>query len=214
MKAAHYVRRIESFWSQLVEAPVVVSVREFALIAEWHARGIPLELILETIEEAVRRRREKKRPPPRSLAYLRQVVEEAWSVVREGRLEPGGARVAPGAASAAHAARARWQASRDAAATGAPLRRLLDDLLARLAAGAAAAEIDDELDARLVEAVGVERCRPVQRVVDERLAPFRQRMSGKVFEATRRRAVVERLRRELDLPALVDPGTEASSAGA
>lgn len=207
MKAAHYARSIESAWFDLVEAPAVISAREYALIAEWHARGIPLQLILETLEEAVETRRRRGRPAPRSLTYFAKGVEEAWAALHEGRTEyeerapERGARSAPVD---------RWRATRDSAATPAVLRGLLTSLLERLEAGEPACEIDAELGRRITDLLDDEHCRAVALAVDRRLEPFRSRMAEKVWNETRQRAIVEGLRREHDLPRLLEASRDGN----
>ena len=39
-----YVREIETRWATLLERPVVLGERDWSVICDWHARGIPLAL--------------------------------------------------------------------------------------------------------------------------------------------------------------------------
>jgi hypothetical protein len=78
----------------------------------------------------------------------------------------------------------------------------VDDLLRRLGEGLSPREADEELDAVLVEVAPPDLRARTDREIDEELSPFRSRMTPEVFDLTRRRARVDRLRRELDLPRL------------
>ena len=62
--ARHYAREIEKHWTALLERPVVLGERDWRLISDWHAREIPLGLILEAMEhlgETLPRKRRKPR---------------------------------------------------------------------------------------------------------------------------------------------------------
>ncbi len=190
-----YARAVERCWSQLVGAPGVLSPREWRLVLEWHERGVPLQIIREAIEAAAERRTSK---PPRGLAYIAAAVDEAWNVVQDGRLVEDGMGPAPEPARA----EARWLARAEAEAPGSELGRLLRSLLDRLRRNAPRDVIDGELNSRLADTLPAERVEAASRQVEQELARFLRRMPAPAFAATSRRALVDRLRQELDLPPL------------
>jgi hypothetical protein len=166
------------------------------LICEWHARGIPLALVREAIDHAFDRR--GRRRTPRSLAYLARAVEEAWTVVQRGKLADEHAPSEPCFSAEPLAA---WR--RVARQQGdAPLGRLIESLLRRLSGGGLPGEIDERLEAELIRVAPPGLLAEVQREVDERLAGFADRLPRATLEATRHRAVVDRLRRALGLSKL------------
>ena len=85
--ARRYAREIETRWASLLERPAMLGERDWSVICDWHARGIPLPLIDEVFvqfSETLRRRRTK----PRNLSALVPWVDNAWRTVCGGRCEP------------------------------------------------------------------------------------------------------------------------------
>jgi hypothetical protein len=199
--AAAFARAVETRWSRLAGRPVVLSPRDWAHLARWHALGVPVALVLETMEEAAARRPGKE--PFRSLASLARHVEEGLQVLAGGRLARSDA--APPGPTPVRSAAAHWKDALAAATPGAELKTLLESLLARHEAGEAPARLDAELDRRLGDAAPAglrERCR---RAVDARVRPFRGRLPPEVAAEVTRRGLVEELRAELGLPRLAAP---------
>jgi len=195
----HYAREVELLWSEFVERPVVLSPGDWRWITEWHRRGIPLELIVECIEEAAeRRRRGSGARRPRGLSYLARALDEAWSVVVEGRTQPAVASAARAAAAALAAW--RWRTAQEPA--GSALRSLLERLIAELDAGLHPDRVDSALSRGLVEAVSPEIRHAAEREASDHLRSFRSRMRERQFDIAFDRAVVQRLRRRLQLPRL------------
>ena len=189
-----YAREIERRWSRLHERPVVLSPKDWALVTDWQSRGVPLWILDEAMQAALERR--AGREPPRSLAYLAPAVDEAWSVVLEGRR-----RDAPLLRPEPVDVRQRWREVAQAR-PGSALGAVLDGLLARLEAGEAADKIDDELDRALAAAVQPEWVASITALVEQELLPFAERMTPTTLAETTSAAVVLRLRRELGLPPL------------
>ena len=189
-----YARAVEGCWSQLVGPPGVLSPRDWRLVLEWHERGVPLQIIHEAIEAAA----ERTSKAPRGLSYIAAAVDEAWNVVQDGRLVEDGVSVAPEPASA----EARWLARAEVEASGSELGRLLRSLLDRLGRNAPRDVIDRELSSRLANTLPAERVEAASRQVEQELARFLRRMPAPAFAATSRRALIDRLRQELDLPPL------------
>ncbi len=196
MNADAYVRSIERAWGEFTGRPVILSPKDWALVEDWHARGIPLALVEQAIEAAVERRTGGK---PRGLSYLSTAVEEGWSVVREARPRPGDP--APEAPESRNP-REFWRDRAAEEPEGSELRVLLEDLLARAAAGEDPVELDLELDARVVEAVPELLSRAVREEILAEVEPFRGRMGQAQFDSTIERAEAQRVRFRLNLPRL------------
>jgi hypothetical protein len=201
--ASRYARAIESRWSELLGRPVVFSPRDWSKVARWHALRIPLEIVEEAMGAALEQRR--AREGARGIAELAPRIEEAWSVILDGRRSPPRD---PGA-SPAPEPWCRWRRRIEMEAVGSPLAKLLEELLGRLEGGEAGVALDEELDRRLAGSVASALRDRVFAEVTEETEPFRARMSADRLEATRRRASVDRLRRALDLPRLARGPGEA-----
>ena len=197
--AVRYVRAVERALADLDNRPFVLSARDFARVSDWYARGIPLGLVREVLDDKTRRA-PGGLAASRALSKIAPAVEEAWQAVREGRLA---ATDVPAADPLPPIDRAldAWQRARDAAA-GTPLGRLLESLLARHASGDRPEGVDAELDLALAAAAPPAILAEVEAEAARDLAPFRKRMEASVFDATRRRSIADRLRRALDLPRL------------
>ncbi|HEX5044053.1 MAG TPA: hypothetical protein VFV75_14185 [Candidatus Polarisedimenticolaceae bacterium] len=188
-----YARAVEQALAGVRGRPGVLSPRDWARVADWCARGIPLPLVLEALEEVGSRMR-RRGGEVRSLALVAPGVEESWSAVQRGR--PGLPVEVPEAPDAASA----WRRLRERRSEEDALARWLEQADARLRAGSAADELEEELDALLPDLAGDARAARVRADVDRALAPFRARMTEDVFTATRRRALRDGLRRALGLP--------------
>jgi hypothetical protein len=195
-RGVRYARAIERRWSELLDAPVVLSPRDWSRIEDWRRRGVPLAVVEEAMAAVVRPRRPRRRPP--RLADVVPLVEESWSAVVEGRREPPDRVV-----STRHGPEPseRWR-RRAAAEPGSALAELLAALIERWEAGEPSASIDAALDRRLPEAVEGAMVERVRRELSDELAAYRNRMDAEQLKRTGRRACVDRLRRLLDLPRL------------
>jgi hypothetical protein len=196
---ARYVRRIERRWAAIQERPIVLSPREWTLVAAWHERGIPLALVGQAMDDAVERSRSRRGGRlPRRVTYLAPAVEEAWSAVVDGRL--CGAR--PDPPPARPATSDTWRLRALDPSSGPALRELIGELLRRLAAGEAADELDRELDRRLAETAPADLLAAVEAGIEADLEAYRDRMSEERLGHTRSRARTARLREALGLPHL------------
>ena len=200
-----YARAVERALAALDDRPFVLSPRDFARVSDWYARGIPLGLVREALDEQARRARGCL-TPGRALSRIGAAVEEAWLVVREGRPASAAGRAA-GPLPPTDAALDAWRGARDAAA-GTPLAGLIERLLARAASGDRPETLDAEMDAGLASAAPRAVLSEAESAAARDLAPFRGRMEASAYEATRHRSVADRLRRALGLPrlALTRPG--------
>src|SRR5512144_1318634 len=89
-----YYQAAEAAFIRRRGTPFLLSPRDFALLREWRAIGVPIEAIEQGIEEAFSRREERSAAGRvNSLSYCRDAVLEAWerrlliSVGRGGRVQ-------------------------------------------------------------------------------------------------------------------------------
>lgn len=201
MPARRYARAVEQALSRLHGGPVVLSPADWDLVSGWQERGVPLATILEALASAsLRGRGQGRRPPARRLTYIAPAVEEAWKVIRAGRIAPipgTGGQPVP-----LTGPNRDWVRAIDEASGASGLRSLLCGLLDRLHAGESPVVLDQELDRGLLRAAPTDLLSRVTAETDVDLEPYRSRMDASAFEATRSRAVTDRLRRALRLPRL------------
>lgn len=197
---AVFARRVESALRRVRGETPVLSPRDWSCLVRWHAAGIPLALVVETIDDLAKNPARRRGPGllgPRPLVFASRAVEEAWEGVRDGRaISTTVASMMPPMSEAVRSWRQR------AAESSSPLREILANLLSGLAAGESPAEIDRGLDEVLEGAADPELVGEARRNAERQTAPFRARMDGATLEATRRRSVLDRLRRDLGLPRL------------
>ncbi len=203
--AKAYARSIEVRWAAFCERPVILSQRDWALIEDWHSRGIPLQIVVEAIDHAAEMRSRGKggKAAPRGLSYIAGAVEDSWTAVLEGRT--AGAATPEDPPRERGAAIESWRRRMGLEEEGSPLYELLAGLAAAFERGEPADEIDSRLESGLCEAVSRELLEEVEKEVGAELRTYRGRMAPGVFDATLRRATVMRLRRRLQLAELACP---------
>ena len=190
-----YVRAVEDAWSRVRGRAVVLSPREFELVAGWRRRGISLALVLEAL--AHQTRRASRRGGSRSLAALSPAVEAAWEAVAGGR----SAALVPVAAALRPDPLLAWRRrAAEQADTG--IGRLLARLLAEADRGVSAAELDIALDAEILAAADPALRAAAEAAAEAALAPFRGRMREPELARTRSRATTDHLRAACALPRL------------
>lgn len=194
-----FVRAVEARLESILQRPVVLSPKDWSTLALWHARGIPLPLILETLDEVAAK---KRGGHPRSLRYFVRAVEESWQAVVDGRAIRH--RNADGRDSSGSESReAPWTAAMRSGGLPPALAGLLGDLREDLARGVESTTVDEALDRALAAgAVAPDVHREARESAFEALREYRDRMPPDAWEKTLERAVVERLRRRLGLPRL------------
>ena len=222
-----YARAVAAAWEVRLGKAVVFSPREWTTIERWYGQRIPLQWIREAIEASRTTERGRPAPAPRSLSSLDRKVRESWATVLEGRLEdqvaaapePNGASpptdpdlaeasspvqaprpVGPAAEAGVRCRLARWSAAAEHLEPAG--RAWLLELIERFGDDTAAAEA--ALERRLADHAGASRVRMAQERVAARLAPYRHRLDARALELAGRRALLRELRRDLDLPRLVD----------
>jgi hypothetical protein len=194
--------------------PFLLSPKDYALLKEWRALGIPIEAVEAGIDEAFTRREERGATGRiNSLSYCRDAVLSAWERRAETAVGRGTGR--DGLETADAGARlARLAEALDSVARLHPeltdrldsARRSLDRLArSRKTPGeveASLARLDRRLTNELVEALPSERRRRVESRVEELLAKARVKMDRETEEKTRRALTRRTLREELALPRL------------
>ena len=79
-----WFRAIEDAFVRLRGAPLLLSPADFQVALRWRREGVPLGLVVATLEEVFEKRRERgARGRINSLRYCAPAVEEAWAEVRE-----------------------------------------------------------------------------------------------------------------------------------
>jgi hypothetical protein len=199
--AVAYFRAVEDAFVRERGAPLLLSPADFQVAARWQQEGVPLGLVLATIEEVFAQRRARgAKGRINSLRYCAPAVDAAWGEVRE--LQGPGRREAPpelavperleelAAGLPEFPGRGDW-AARLRGLSGAPeaveeaLRGLDGELLAALAAGLSGEE-RERLEAE-VEAI---------------LDGLRDRFPDRELEGLAQRLFAQRLRRLRAVPVL------------
>ncbi len=90
-----YFQAIEERFIRLRGAPLLLSPADWQLARKWHEAGVPLALVLETLDRVFARRAERgaARGKVQGLRYCAPAVEAAWQAQAE--LQATGARVSP-----------------------------------------------------------------------------------------------------------------------
>src|SRR5215468_7817477 len=74
-----YYQAAEAAFIRRRGTPFLLSPRDYALLKEWRALGVPLEAIEQGVDEAFSRREERSAVGKvNSLSYCRDAVLEAW----------------------------------------------------------------------------------------------------------------------------------------
>lgn len=89
-----YFRAIEELFVRLRGSPLLLSPEDWRQAEEWHRRGVPLELVLATLEQVFARRGERGATGKiQSLRYCASAVDAAWEEIEA--LMAGGRRRDP-----------------------------------------------------------------------------------------------------------------------
>lgn len=194
--------------------PFLLSPKDYALLKEWRALGIPIEAVEAGIDEAFSRREERGATGRiNSLSYCRDAVLSAWERRAETAVGRGTGRDGLETADAGTRL-ARLAEGLDSVARLHPeLTERLDSAqrsLDRLAGSrktpgeveASLARLDRRLSNDLFEALPAERRRRVESRVEDLLVKARVKMDRETEEKTRRALTRRTLREEIALPRL------------
>ena len=203
-----YYAAVEAAFIRRRGTPFLLSPRDFALLQQWRALGIPLEIVERGIDEAFSRREERGAVGRiNALAYCRDAVLVAWERAAQTAVGKGSGRgEAPTDAPAALArlqgelasiARRRPDLAPALEAAGQSLERLGRAGKPPDSAEASLARLDKKLAGELYEAMPEADRSAIDGEVERLLAGARVRMdeaaAEKTARAVRRRAVRERL---------------------
>lgn len=196
-----YFLAIEEAFIGLRGAPLLLSPADWQVASRWHREGIPLDVVLETLEEIFARRRQREEEAPVSLRYCAPAVERAWKRVR--RLGEAAERRRPEPIDLGERLAALAEALPDTLPGS-------DELRARILAlrgGHEQVEKDlGEIDRELLRTAAAELEPRARERLEEAAAAGAERAGGRLaaseLEATRRRLFERLLRREMELPVL------------
>jgi hypothetical protein len=194
--------------------PFLLSPKDYALLKEWRALGIPIEAVEAGIDEAFSRREERGATGRiNSLSYCRDAILSAWERRAEtavgrgtgrGELETAdaGARLARLAEALDSVARLHPELTDRLDSAQRSLDRLAGSRKTPGEVEASLARLDRRLTNELFEALAAERRRRVESRVEDLLAKARVKMDRETEEKTRRALTRRTLRDEIALPRL------------
>ena len=208
-----YYQAAEAAFIRRRGTPFLLSPRDFALLKEWRALGVPIEAVEQGIEEAFSRREERSAAGRvNSLSYCRDAVLEAWerrlqtSVGRGGRAQAAEPDVRGALESLAERL---LQVARRRPEFADPLESALRSIERLQKSGRSAGEIESSLvrlDKRLAgalhDALSEAERKRLDAEVEASLARARIRMDAEAAERTARALTRRTLREILDLPRL------------
>lgn len=198
-----YFQRIEETFIRLRGAPLLLSPADWRVAQGWRQQGVPLALVLATLEEVFAARAARGgRGRVNSLRYVAPAVEAAWEQARE--LQASSAAVEPAASLSTEERLARLA---DALPKTLPRRVRWGDAIRSLggapeAVEARLAEIEAELHEALRAGLDTITVAELDREVDEAVSRAGARVAPEERHGLRRRLEGRALRRRFDLPVL------------
>jgi hypothetical protein len=197
-----YFQAIEERFIQLRGAPLLLSPADWQLARRWFGAGIPLALVLDTLETVFSQRRERgAKGRVQGLRYCAPAIEAAWQ--HQAELQATGLRAAPETldvprrlaelASAVRAVELDVEGLPEAIAA-------LDDTPEETERQLS--ELDRELLERAARSLEPAAREEIAKAVEESLARLRSRVTDAELEQTRQRLHDEAVRRRLKLPFL------------
>ena len=197
-----YFQAIEERFIRLRGAPLLLSPSDWQLAKTWQGQGIPLELVLETLDEVFAARRARgAKGKVQGLRYCAPAVEKAWSDRQD--------LLATGMRSGAEPIELRQRLT-DLAASLSRVPGLSSDFSTRVASlGGSAANVEVELsrlDREMIETLAASLDTAVldeiRQVTERSLDKLESRMDKTEVSRVRERLVREGVRRHLGLPVL------------
>lgn len=198
-----YFQRIEETFIRLRGAPLLLSPADWRVAQGWRQQGVPLALVLATLEEVFAARAARGgRGRVNSLRYVAPAVEAAWEQARE--LQASGAAVEPAAGPSTEERLARLA---DALPEALPRRARWGDAIRSLegtpeAVEARLATVEAELHEALRIGLDPTTAAELEREVDEALSRAGARVAAEERQRLRRQLEGRALRRRFDLPVL------------
>ena len=209
-ESQRYFRAIEEAFIRLRGAPLLLAPEDWRQADEWRRRGVPLDLVLATLEQVFARRAERGASDRiQSLRYCAPAVETAWQEV-EALTSAGHRRDTPAVDVAARLA-----------ALGASLPPAQAALAARVRAlrgttsevERALAALDEEMMAAVAAAATAEERTELERRTAAALAALAGRIEADELADARARLLRQALRRARGLPVLSLFSSEAAAEG-
>jgi hypothetical protein len=194
--------------------PFLLSPKDFALLKEWRALGVPIEAVEAGIDDVFTRREERGGTGRiNSLSYCRDAVLSAWERRSETAVGSGrgreeaetidaGARLARLAEALDSVARLHPELAERLDSAHRSLDRLASSRKTPGEIEASLARLDRRLANELSDALPASRRSRVESRVEELLAKARLKMDRETEEKTRRALTRRTLREELALPRL------------
>jgi len=197
-----YFRAIEETFIRLRGTPFLLSPADWLQAREWYRLGIPLELVLSTLESLFQRRVEAgKTSKIQSLRYCASAVESAWNEVAE--LTATGERTQPAALDIAEQLRSLAGAIPE---TLVNCREVRSEILALSGTSEeierALAELDHEMLRSAYESMDDSEQEEVERGVEATLADLEPRLTAETLPDVRQRLIDQRVRESAGLPFL------------
>jgi hypothetical protein len=216
---SEYLAAAEAAFIRRRGTPFLLSPRDFALLSEWRALGVPIQAIEQGIDDAFSRREERGAVGRvNSLSYCRDAVLSAWERLAETAVGRGTGRTAGEAGGADPAAALAELASRleeaaaarpDLGAAFEPARKSLARLAERAPAGgdpasieASLARLDKKLASSLYDALPAAEREELDADVASQLSRAKVRLDDETADKTRRALRRRGLRELLRLPRL------------
>jgi hypothetical protein len=208
-----YYQAAEAAFIRRRGTPFLLSPRDFALLKEWRALGIPVEVVEAGVDEAFSRREERGAAGRvNSLAYCRDAVLEAWERRAEtarGRGREGGVPEPDAHAALAALGRGLEDCRGRRPELAAPLDAALRSVRRLEKSGRSAEEVeaslarlDRRLAGELYEVLPAAERGAVDLEIDHLLAGAGARMDASAAEKTRRALRRRAVRERLALPRL------------
>ena len=203
-----YFRAIEEAFIRLRGSPLLLSPEDWRQADDWRRRGVPLDLVLATLEQVFARRVERGAAGKiQSLRYCAPAVETAWQEV-EAMTVGGRRREAPAVDVGARLAAL--------AASLPPAESELADRVRALSGATsdverALAALDEEMMATALADLGTEERRALERRTAAALEALAGRIQADEAAEARQRLLRQALRRARGLPVLSLFSVEASA---
>ncbi len=197
-----YFQAIESSFIRWRGSPLLLSPSDWQLARQWHRQGIPLELVLETLEQVfVTRQARGAKGRVQGLRYCSPAVEKAWSARQE--LMATGERQAPPKLDLT-------ERLHGLAKTLMETRNVPKDLADRVAAldgapeevEAALADLDREMIHQATADLSDASLTTIREAIEESLAKLDSRLDEAEATRMRERLLREAIRRRRNLPVL------------
>lgn len=200
--AAAYFHAIEEAFLRLRGAPLLLSPADFQVAARWQREGVPLGLVLATLEEVFARRAERgARGRVNSLRYCAPAVEAAWEEVRELQ-GPGRREIDPELPVAERLQALAASLPDDLPAAAGWRQRVLALAGPAEEVEAALQQLDGELMAAVEARLAAEERERLGAEVEAIVDGLRDRFPDDELAALRGRLFRQRLRRTRELPVL------------